>query len=295
MKNSIIIGIAGGSASGKTSISRQVYEFFKGSHTTCIIKQDDYYKDQSHLSFEERVKTNYDHPFAFDNDLLVEQLKQLKEGKSISKPTYDYTQHTRSDVVETITPRDVYILEGLFVLYDEKIRDLCDILVFVDTDADIRFIRRLKRDIEERGRSIDSVCNQYLETVRPMHEQFVEPSKKYAHIIIPEGGNNTVAIDLLITKISSVLMLRSKRCIVQIVVEKLKMENVIALIVERKHLMNMNLINIEYIMQFLDVVFQCVLFYQLLRLEFMDFIGFIVLPVMSIHLLEKKILQVLKS
>ena len=191
MKNSIIIGIAGGSASGKTSISRQVYEFFKGSHTTCIIKQDDYYKDQSHLSFEE--------------DLLVEQLKQLKEGKSISKPTYDYTQHTRSDVVETITPRDVYILEGLFVLYDEKIRDLCDILVFVDTDADIRFIRRLKRDIEERGRSIDSVCNQYLETVRPMHEQFVEPSKKYAHIIIPEGGNNTVAIDLLITKISSVI------------------------------------------------------------------------------------------
>ena len=122
MKNSIIIGIAGGSASGKTSISRQVYEFFKGSHTTCIIKQDDYYKDQSHLSFEERVKTNYDHPFAFDNDLLVEQLKQLKEGKSISKPTYDYTQHTRSDVVETITPRDVYILEGLFVLYDEKMR-----------------------------------------------------------------------------------------------------------------------------------------------------------------------------
>ena len=213
MKNSIIIGIAGGSASGKTSISRQVYEFFKGSHTTCIIKQDDYYKAQSHLSFEERVKTNYDHPFAFDNDLLVEQLKQLKEAGydlhfyrlGISKPTYDYTQHTRSDVVETITPRDVYILEGLFVLYDEKIRDLCDILVFVDTDADIRFIRRLKRDIEERGRSIDSVCNQYLETVRPMHEQFVEPSKKYAHIIIPEGGNNTVAIDLLITKISSVI------------------------------------------------------------------------------------------
>ena len=191
------------------SYSKKVY-YMKDGHLDlsidCLNKtQDDYYKDQSHLSFEERVKTNYDHPFAFDNDLLVEQLKQLKEGKSISKPTYDYTQHTRSDVVETITPRDVYILEGLFVLYDEKIRDLCDILVFVDTDADIRFIRRLKRDIEERGRSIDSVCNQYLETVRPMHEQFVEPSKKYAHIIIPEGGNNTVAIDLLITKISSVI------------------------------------------------------------------------------------------
>ena len=191
------------------SYSKKVY-YMKDGHLDLSIdrhtkSQDDYYKDQSHLSFEERVKTNYDHPFAFDNDLLVEQLKQLKEGKSISKPTYDYTQHTRSDVVETITPRDVYILEGLFVLYDEKIRDLCDILVFVDTDADIRFIRRLKRDIEERGRSIDSVCNQYLETVRPMHEQFVEPSKKYAHIIIPEGGNNTVAIDLLITKISSVI------------------------------------------------------------------------------------------
>lgn len=205
MKGSIIIGIAGGSASGKTSISRQIYEYFKGSHTTCIIKQDDYYKDQSHLSFEERIKTNYDHPFAFDNDLLVEQLILLKQGKSIEKPTYDFTQHTRSNAVEVIKPRDVYILEGLFVLYDKKIRNLCDILVFVDTDADIRFIRRLRRDIEERGRSLDSVCNQYLDTVRPMHEQFVEPSKRYAHVIIPEGGTNTVAIDLLITKISSVI------------------------------------------------------------------------------------------
>ena len=205
MSHSIIIGIAGGSALGKTSIAKAVYEYFKGSHKTCIIKQDDYYKDQSHLSFEERVKTNYDHPFAFDNDLLVEQLHELKKGNTVAKPTYDYTIHNRSDVVETITPRDVYILEGLFVLYDENIRQLCDILVFVDTDADIRFIRRLRRDIEERGRSLDSVCEQYLNTVRPMHEQFVEPSKKYAHIIIPEGGTNTVAIDLLITKIASVI------------------------------------------------------------------------------------------
>ena len=205
MSHSIIIGIAGGSASGKTSIAKAVYEYFKGSHKTCIIKQDDYYKDQSHLSFEERVKTNYDHPFAFDNDLLVEQLHELKKGNTVAKPTYDYTIHNRSDVVETITPRDVYILEGLFVLYDENIRQLCDILVFVDTVADIRFIRRLRRDIEERGRSLDSVCEQYLNTVRPMHEQFVEPSKKYAHIIIPEGGTNTVAIDLLITKIASVI------------------------------------------------------------------------------------------
>lgn len=205
MQNSIIIGIAGGSASGKTSISRQIYEYFKGSHTTCIIKQDDYYKDQSHLSFDERVKTNYDHPFAFDNDLLVEQLTLLKAGQTIQKPTYDFTKHTRSQVLETIEPRDVYILEGLFILYDVKIREMCDILIYVDTDADIRFIRRLKRDIEERGRSLDSICQQYLDTVRPMHEQFVEPSKRYAHLIIPEGGNNTVAIDLLITKISSVI------------------------------------------------------------------------------------------
>ena len=205
MSHSIIIGIAGGSASGKTSIAKAVYEYFKGSHKTCIIKQDDYYKDQSHLSFEERVKTNYDHPFAFDNDLLVEQLHEWNKGNTVAKPTYDYTIHNRSDVVETITPRDVYILEGLIVLYDENIRQLCDILVFVDTDADIRFIRRLRRDIEERGRSLDSVCEQYLNTVRPMHEQFVEPSKKYAHIIIPEGGTNTVAIDLLSTKIASVI------------------------------------------------------------------------------------------
>lgn len=205
MKKCIIIGIAGGSASGKTSISRQVYEYFKGSHTTCIIKQDDYYKDQSHLTMAQRVKTNYDHPFAFDTDLLVEHLKLLKEGKEIDKPTYDFTKHNRSQIIETIEPRDVYILEGLFILYEERIRELCDILVYVDTDADIRFIRRLRRDIEERGRSLDSVCSQYLGTVRPMHEQFVEPSKKYAHIIIPEGGSNSVAVDLLITKISSVI------------------------------------------------------------------------------------------
>lgn len=205
MQNSIIIGIAGGSASGKTSISQQIYDYFKGSHTTAIIRQDDYYKDQSHLSFEERVKTNYDHPMAFDNDLLVRQLNQLQTGYSVQKPTYDFARHTRSDKVETINPRDVYILEGLFVLYDKQLREMCDILIYVDTDADLRFIRRLKRDTQERGRSLDSVCQQYLSTVRPMHEQFVEPSKKYAHVIIPEGGTNMVAIDLLITKIASVI------------------------------------------------------------------------------------------
>lgn len=201
----VIIGIAGGSASGKTSIAQSIYDRFKGSHRVKIIKQDDYYKDQSDKTMEERVKTNYDHPFAFDNDLLVSDLKKLKKKERIEKTTYDYSKHTRSDITEVIEDRDVIILEGIFVLAEEEVRDLCDILIYVDTDADIRFIRRLRRDVEERARTVDSVCNQYLETVRPMHEQFIEPSKKYAHIIIPEGGTNTVAIDLLITKISSIL------------------------------------------------------------------------------------------
>ncbi len=201
----VIIGIAGGSVSGKTSIAQSIYDRFKGSHRVKIIKQDDYYKDQSDKTMEERVKTNYDHPFAFDNDLLVSDLKKLKKKERIEKHTYDYSKHTRSDITEVIEDRDVIILEGIFVLAEEEVRDLCDILIYVDTDADIRFIRRLRRDVEERARTVDSVCNQYLETVRPMHEQFIEPSKKYAHIIIPEGGTNTVAIDLLITKISSIL------------------------------------------------------------------------------------------
>ena len=206
MKNqAVIIGIAGGSASGKTSIAKQLYDYFKGHHKVKILKQDDYYKDQSHLSFEERAKTNYDHPFAFDTDLLVEHLKKLKKKERIEKPTYDYTLHTRSSVTEVIEKRDVIILEGIFVLAEPSIRELCDILVYVDTDSDIRFIRRLKRDIEERGRSLQSVCEQYLTTVRPMHEQFIEPSKKYAHIIIPEGRSNHVAVDLLTTKIKSII------------------------------------------------------------------------------------------
>ncbi len=206
MKNqAVIIGIAGGSASGKTSIAKQLYDYFKGHHKVKILKQDDYYKDQSHLSFEERAKTNYDHPFAFDTDLLVEHLKKLKKKERIEKPTYDYTLHTRSSVTEVIEKRDVIILEGIFVLAEPSIRELCDILGYVDTESDIRFIRRLKRDIEERGRSLQSVCDQYLTTVRPMHEQFIEPSKKYAHIIIPEGGSNLVAVDLLTTKIKSIV------------------------------------------------------------------------------------------
>ena len=201
----IIIGIAGGSASGKTSIAKIVYDAYNKKKNVVIIRQDDYYKDQSHLTMEERVLTNYDHPLAFDNDLLIHDLQQLLNRQTIKKPIYDFVHHTRSETYEIIQPCDVIILEGLFVLEDEKLRDLLDIKVFVDTDADIRFIRRLKRDVEKRGRTIQSVIDQYTTTVKPMHEMFVEPSKKYAHIIIPEGSHNVVAVDLLITKISSIL------------------------------------------------------------------------------------------
>lgn len=205
MGKPLIIGIAGGTASGKTSISRHIQEMYDDVTSVLIIRQDDYYKDQSSKTMEERVLTNYDHPDSIDTDLLVEHVKALIDGKSIQKPLYDFVEHTRSKETEVCYPCDVLILEGLFVLQDPKIRELLDIKVFVDTEADIRFIRRLLRDVQERGRSMESVVNQYTSTVRPMHESFVEPSKKYADIIIPEGGENRVAIDLLITKISSII------------------------------------------------------------------------------------------
>lgn len=201
----IVIGIAGGSASGKTSVARKVMEAFRDTNSVTIIRQDDYYKDQTHLPMEERVKTNYDHPFAFDTDYLLTQIGDLLMGKPIEKPTYDFVNHTRSNETEIVKPCDVLILEGLFVLENEDLRDFLDIKIFVDTDADIRFIRRLKRDVEDRGRTLDSVINQYMNTVRDMHSLFIEPSKRYADIIIPEGGKNSVAIDLLTTKISSII------------------------------------------------------------------------------------------
>ena len=170
-----------------------------------MIQQDMYYKDQSHLSMEDRCKTNYDHPNAFDNELLVNHLKDLIQGKSIEKPSYDFTVHNRSKVTTTVEPRDIILVEGILILEDERIRDLLDIKVYVDTDADIRILRRLVRDIEERGRTVESVIDQYLTMVRPMHMQFTEPSKRYADIIIPEGGHNYVAIDLLMAKIKDIL------------------------------------------------------------------------------------------
>ncbi|MCI2153240.1 uridine kinase [Erysipelotrichaceae bacterium Oil+RF-744-GAM-WT-6] len=201
----IIIGIAGGSASGKTSIALKIKDQFSDQKSVLIIRQDDYYKDQSDKPMEERVKTNYDHPFAFDNDLLLQQMNDLIAGRPVEKPTYDFVHHTRADVTETCYPADVIVLEGLFVLEDPKLREIENIKIFVDTAADIRFIRRLIRDVKERGRTLDSVVNQYVNTVRVMHDSFIEPSKRYADLIIPEGGENTVAIDLLNTKISSII------------------------------------------------------------------------------------------
>ena len=205
MKKPLIIGIAGGSASGKSSISAQLKERYEQSGSVVIIRQDDYYKDQSEKTMEERVKTNYDHPFAFDNDLLVENLQSLLKGEEIKKPIYDFVNHTRSSKTEVVKPSDVIVLEGLFILEEEKLRSLCDMKLFVDTDADVRFIRRLIRDVKERGRTLDFVVEQYQTTVRVMHNLFVEPSKRYADVIIPEGGKNSVALDLLITKISSII------------------------------------------------------------------------------------------
>lgn len=208
MEKPVIIGVAGGSGSGKTSVTKAIYNHFKGQ-SIVVIEQDSYYRDQTHLPFEERLKTNYDHPLAFDNDLLLSHLTELQNGRPICKPVYDYTLHTRSEETVLVEPKNVIILEGILVLDDERLRNMMDIKLFVDTDADIRIIRRIARDINERGRTLESVIDQYLNVVRPMHNQFIEPTKRYADIIIPEGGHNHVAIDLLVTKIQTVLEQKS--------------------------------------------------------------------------------------
>ena len=200
----IIIGVTGGSGSGKTSVSRAIFNNFP-DHSIMMLEQDSYYKDQSHLSFEERLNTNYDHPFAFDNDLLIQHVGDLLNYKAIEKPVYDYVAHTRSQATIIQEPKEVIILEGILILEDERLRDLMDIKLYVDTDDDIRIIRRIKRDMEERGRTLDSVIEQYLTVVKPMYHQFIEPTKRYADIIVPEGGENHVAIDLITTKVASFL------------------------------------------------------------------------------------------
>ncbi len=204
MQKPILIGITGGTGSGKSTIANAIYNAF-GEKSIAMISQDSYYKDQSSLTYEERVKTNYDHPMAFDTDLLIQQLKDLMDGKSIEMPVYDFTIHNRKKEVVKVDPKGIIILEGILVLEDQRLRDLLDIKIYVDTDADIRILRRLVRDIEERGRSLSSVVDQYLSVVRPMHMQFTEPSKKYADLIIPEGGHNKVAIDVMVRSIKALI------------------------------------------------------------------------------------------
>ncbi|MEI2403680.1 uridine kinase [Niallia taxi] len=204
----VVIGVAGGSGSGKTSVTKAIFEHFQG-HSILMIEQDYYYKDQSHLPFEERLETNYDHPLAFDTDLLIEHIQTLLQYKKIEKPVYNYAMHTRSDETILVEPRDVIIVEGILILEDERLRNLMDMKLYVDTDADLRIIRRLVRDIQDRGRTMDSVIDQYVNVVRPMHNQFIEPTKRYADIIIPEGGQNHVAIDLMVTKIQTILEQKS--------------------------------------------------------------------------------------
>ena len=200
----IIIGVTGGSGSGKTSVSRAIFDQLHG-HSLMMLQEDSYYKSQDDVPFEELTKVNYDHPNAFDTDLLIEQLEDLLNWKTIEIPVYDYAAHTRSKEVLVQEPREVIIVEGILTLNDARLRDLMDIKIFVDTDDDIRIIRRIQRDIEERGRTLQSVIDQYLETVKPMYHQFIEPSKRYADIIVPEGGENQVAIDLLVTKVRDII------------------------------------------------------------------------------------------
>ncbi|NHN30602.1 uridine kinase [Paenibacillus agricola] len=192
----LIIGIAGGTGSGKTTVARSIIDKL-GSELITFISQDNYYRDVNELDFDQRAAINYDHPLAFDNELLLQQLQLLKDGVTVQSPSYDFANHSRAVQTFELIPNPIVIVEGLHVLYDEPVRGLLDIKVFVDTDPDVRIMRRVLRDIQERGRSIQSVYDQYLSTVKPMHEAFIEPSKKYADIIIPEGGHNEVGISLL--------------------------------------------------------------------------------------------------
>ncbi len=204
----IIIGITGASASGKSLIASTVHKELKeqlGCEKIGIIAEDAYYKDQSHLSFEERTKTNYDHPNSMDRDLLISHLQALKNWQAVDIPVYNYAEHNRSQEINHFEPKKIIILEGILLLTDERVRNLLDMSVFVDTPLDICFIRRLKRDTVERGRSVDSVIEQYQATVRPMFLQFIEPSKQYADIVIPRGGKNRIAINLLKAQILHLL------------------------------------------------------------------------------------------
>jgi uridine kinase len=203
MASSFVIGVAGGSGSGKTTVVRRIVDSLGPEHVT-LLQHDRYYRDRNDLRLEERAALNYDHPNSLETDLLVSHVQELKSGRPVQVPAYDFTRHARLAETETFQPRRALIVEGILVFTDAALRDLMDIKVFVDTDSDTRFIRRLQRDVAERGRTMESVIDQYQSTVKPMHLDFVEPSKRYADVIVPLGGHNTVAVDLLLTMLRSV-------------------------------------------------------------------------------------------
>jgi uridine kinase len=196
----LIIGVAGGSGSGKSTVARNVAQALH-AESVAFIDMDAYYRNFAHLPLAERRKINWDHPDAFDWELLVDQLAQLSQGEPIEKPVYDFVSHTRSDRREVVPPAQVVVIDGILLFSDPRVRDLCDVKVFVDADADVRLIRRIRRDIAKRGRPLDEILDQYLTTVQPMHLQFVEPSKRYADVIVPRGGHNTIAIEMIVAKI----------------------------------------------------------------------------------------------
>ena len=199
MSDIIVIGIAGGTGSGKTTITRKLMQNFGGD--VSVIYHDNYYKAHHSMSYEERTKLNYDHPDAFDTELMIKHLRKLKKGEAIYCPVYDYTVHDRSDKTVLVKPSRVIVVEGILIFQSKELCDPTDIKIFVDTDADVRILRRITRDVRDRGRSLESVVNQYLTTVKPMHEQFVEPSKRKADVIIPEGGHNQVALEMVIQRV----------------------------------------------------------------------------------------------
>lgn len=199
MNDIIVIGIAGGTGSGKTTITRKIMQHFGGD--VSVVYHDNYYKAHHNMSYNERTNLNYDHPDAFDTDLLIEDLKKLRRGETIQCPVYDYTVHDRSNKTVTVKPAKVIVVEGILIFQSEELCKLMDIKIYVDTDADVRILRRIVRDVRDRGRSLESVVNQYLTTVKPMHEQFVEPSKRKADIIIPEGGHNQVALEMVLERV----------------------------------------------------------------------------------------------
>ena len=203
MKERMIIGIAGGSGSGKTTLARNIIEYFDGR--VSIIRHDDYYRSQKDISVEERAKLNYDHPDAFDDGLRIAHLDELRAGRAIESPVYDYSVHDRSDKTRRVESTDVIILEGILIFANDELLRRLNMKIYVDTDADVRILRRIIRDVKKRGRTLDSVVTQYLSTVKPMHEAFVEPSKKHADIIVPEGGKNPIAYGMIIDRIAAYL------------------------------------------------------------------------------------------